>query len=84
MGYVTKTELMETLSMESSFSNNQIALIDKCITIDKIYNDTELDLNAINTFEKEGILSNFYKFCKKHCYFPKWLDNIEKGIDHIN
>ena len=77
MGYVTKKELMEILSMENVFTDKELSLIDRCIIVDKIYNDTRLGLNEINTLEKEGILNRFHKACKRHGFFPKWLENVK-------
>lgn len=83
MGYVEKKVLMEVLTSEGGFTDAELSLIDKTLTKDKLNEDTILKLVDINEFEKKGILKRFYQVCENHCYFPQWLENIEKGIDQI-
>ncbi len=83
MGYVEKDVLMEVLTSEGGFTDAELSFINKTLTEDKLKEDTILKLIDINVFEKKGILKRFYQVCKNHCYFPQWLENIEKGIDQI-
>lgn len=84
MGYVEKMVLMETLRTEGSFSQEELSIIDKAIIEDKIYdNEAVMSLKTLNDFEANGILERFYIICKKHSFFPMWLDNVKKRSDHI-
>ena len=83
MGYVEKSELMEVLKIEGSFTDEELSFIGKTLTEDKLEEDTILKLIDINVFEKKGLLNRFYKVCEKHYYFPNWIDNVRKGLDHV-
>ena len=84
MGYVTKEELIEKLKNSNLFNEKQILWIDSVIeTHRELDGDIVLKLGAINEMEVKGILGDFYRICKQNNYFPKWVENIESGIDHI-
>lgn len=83
MGYVEKETLMEKLSQEGGFSEEELSFVNNNIIDEKIDRDTILDINVINAFEKNGILERFHAFCKKHNYFPQWLENVVEGNDVI-
>ena len=84
MGYVTKEELMDSLSSEGQFKSDELAFMKNSLIEDKSLKDTILKLSVINIFEEKGILTRFYSICKEHSYFPLWLDNVEKGIDYVS
>ncbi len=83
MGYIKKSELMEVLTVEGGFTSEELSFISDTLTECKLYDDTILKLIDINAFEEKGILKKFYNVCNNHGYFPKWLENIRRGIGHI-
>lgn len=84
MGYTTKEELMEKVKAADVFTNKEVDFIKKSIeTYNRIDNEAILELGTINEMETMGILGKFYKICKDNGFFPKWIENVEKGIDHI-
>ncbi len=74
---------MEVLTSEGGFTDAELSFIDKTLTEDELKESAILELVDINKFEEKGILKRFYQVCVNHCYFPQWLKNIEKGIDHV-
>lgn len=84
MGYVEKSELMDTLISSNLFTSEEIKLIDKLILSERIYeNEAELRLPAIQTLQDMGLLQRFYNVCEQHGYFPVWLNNVRNGVDTI-
>lgn len=83
MEYKEKREVMSIITSESCFTDEQISIIERSLRKDDFENCTILDLNAINLLEEKGFLRDFHNVCKKNALFPKWLDNVEKGIDHV-
>lgn len=81
MGYITKSELIEQLEGERIFTSEELAFIEKSLDKDKLNDEAILKLNIINQFEQKGILRRFYNFCDKKRYFPRWLENVETGLD---
>lgn len=83
MGYIEKKVLMEVLTSEGGFTDAELSFIDNTLNEDELHESAILKLVDINEFEKKGILKRFYQICEKHCFFPQWLEKIEKGIDHV-
>ena len=83
MGYVEKKELMEALAIDGGFTDEELSYIEEILSEDKLYNDTVLSLINIEDFEKKGLLKRFYKVCEKRYYFPQWVENVKKRIDHV-
>lgn len=82
MGYVNKETLIEELKFNGSFSEDEISIIDNIIEIDKVYSDdTILKSHSITLLEEKGLKEKFVKFCEDKSYFPKWIENVHKGID---
>ena len=74
---------MEVLTIEGGFTNEELSFISDTLTECKLYEDTILKLIDINVFEEKGMLKKFYNVCNNHGYFPKWLENVRRGIDHV-
>lgn len=83
MGYITKKELIEQFKSEGFFTTDELTFIEKSLDKDKLNDEAILTLDVINLFEKKGVLKRFYDFCKKKTYFPRWLENVEAGLDKV-
>ena len=83
MGYITKKELIEQFKSEGIFTTDELTLVNKSLDKDKLNDEAILKLDVITLFEQKGILKRFYDFCKKRNYFPKWLKNVEAGLDKV-
>ena len=83
MGYITKKELIEQFKSEGLFTTDELTFIEKSLDKDKLNDEAILTLDVINLFEKKGVLKRFYDFCKKKTYFPRWLENVEAGLEKV-
>lgn len=83
MGYIVKKELIKQLQGEGIFTTDELTFIEKSLDKDKLNDEAILTLDVINLFEKKGVLKRFYDFCKKKTYFPRWLENVEAGLDKV-
>ena len=84
MGYTSKENFMEIVKTANVFTEQELEYIEKSIETHKeLGDDIVLKLGTINEMETMGILGKFYKICKENCFFPRWIENIENGIDHI-
>ena len=83
MGYILKKDLIEQFKSEGIFTTEELTLVNKSLDKDKLNDEAILKLDVINLFEQKGILNRFYDFCKKRNYFPKWLKNVEAGLDKV-
>lgn len=83
MGHILKKELIEQFKSEGFFTTDELTLVNKSLDKDKLNDEAILKLDVINLFEQKGILKRFYDFCKKKSYFPKWLENVEAGLDKV-
>ena len=82
MGYIEKKELIEKLISDSSFSEEEITLIDKLVEKDKIMeNEAVLKERAITELEQKGLRNKFLQLCEENGLFPQWIENAKKGID---
>lgn len=84
MGYTTKENLMEVVKGTNLFTEEEVNFIENSIEAHReLGNEAVLKLGTLNEMERMGLVGRFYEICKKHCYFPKWVENVQKGIDHI-
>lgn len=84
MGYTTKENFLECVKVDNIFTEQELKFIDKSIETHKeLGDDIVLKLGTINEMETMGILGKFYNVCKKNGFFPKWIENVENGIDHV-
>jgi hypothetical protein len=84
MGYTSKENLMEKVEAANVFTKQEVDYINKSIETHKeLGDDVVLKIGTIDEMERMGILSRFYNLCKEHCFFPKWIENVESGIDHV-
>lgn len=84
MGNTSKENLMEKVKTANVFTEQELEYVETSIEIHKeLGNDIVLKLGTINEMETMGILGKFYKICKENSFFPRWIENVEKGIDHI-
>ena len=75
---------MEKVEAANVFTNQEKEYIQKSIETHKeLGDDIVLKLGTINEMETMGILGKFYNVCKKNGFFPKWIENVENGIDHV-
>lgn len=82
MGYVEKKVLIETLRNNHRFKETEVALIDKLIKADKIFdNEAVMDSKALSQIEENGIRDKFLSFCDENNWFRDWVRNAQKGID---
>lgn len=84
MGCTTKENFMNVIKMNSQFTKAEINFIDSNIETHKeLGDDIVLKLGTINKMEEKGLLPRFYNLCKTHKFFPKWVENVDNGIDSI-
>ena len=59
MGYVKKNELLDALTLETVFTEEELSFIKNKLTEDEPHEDTILKLIDIDEFEQRGLLKDF-------------------------
>lgn len=84
MGYTSKENLMEKVMAANVFTDDERKFIEKSIeTHRELGDDVVLKLGTVDEMERMGMLGRFYKMCEDNCFFPRWIENVKNGIDHI-
>lgn len=84
MANTTKENLMQEITAACVFSNTELKFIEESIEAHKeLGGEAVLKLGTLNEMEAMGILQKFYDICEKNHFFPKWIENVKNGLDHI-
>ena len=80
MGYKTKEEIIEALSLSHNFSSKEKDLLERLIMVNS-EKEAIIDSYALNEIEKYQLRDRFLEFCEKEGIFFDWQNNAKKGID---
>ena len=84
MGYTSKEYFMEKMEASNVFTKSELDFLENSIEVHKeLGDDIVLKLGTINELENKEMLERFYNLCKENNFFPKWLENIQNGKDHV-